>query len=190
MNTLEALWVVTVSRFIIFHWNEITYCNCLSVTGQHIWQRKAFVSGEQEAEGRGWTEPNSAQIFCGKGVGGERNQRWRERKGSSPFFLHSILRHLWPNDLNWASVWEQKGRSRLTLGDALGWWEHCSVERASATVAQQVLDSIQYCISQRHWCWGITRQQERQPCTLQKYKAGKEMSHLGLLAFGWLSLSS
>lgn len=44
------------------------------------------MSGEQEAEGRGWTEPNSAQIFCGKGVEGERNQRWRERKGSPPFF--------------------------------------------------------------------------------------------------------
>lgn len=85
INTFEALWVVMVSRFIIFHRNEITYCNYLSVTGQQTWQREACELGR--GEGERWKEGMKHGVLW--------LVSWMCETKSACFWWGTSVPHLW-----------------------------------------------------------------------------------------------
>lgn len=187
MNTLGALWVVMVSRFIIFHWNEITYCNCLSVTDQQIWQRKAFLLLMGRRNRREWMDWAK---FCSDSVRGKRkyNQRGREKKRLQPWTVpwDSLF---WPNDLNWASIFQScEGSEQLMQGDVLGWmkvtalWALYQTQQLSSFLITSTIISLGD--TAEVLCLRSTSQQEVWALHSARIRVRQENDPFGLFAFG------
>lgn len=151
MNTLGALWVVMVSRFIIFHWNEITYCNCLSVTDQQIWQRKALLLLMGSRNRREWMDWAK---FCSDSFRGNISREGGRERASA---LHSALGQ--PTLAKWPKLSEHLSELWREWAADPGWCVRlvgsgCFMGSVSDTAAQQFLDNINYYISWR-LCWGF-----------------------------------